>query len=139
MPGLKLTCPQAQRLRHLRGPEWEALLGALIDAKLGHVWSWRMADCRAVCAGVQRVRNDVSLGVLIAASSLWMGFKADAPGWLNWALMLFGVWTIAAPFALGYRSTTNAMMNDVAAGAIVVAVAIVREVFTGRRARVLPV
>jgi hypothetical protein len=85
----------------------------------------------------QAASNDVGLGVLIVASSLWLAFKADAPGWLNWALMLFGVWTIAAPFALGYSSTTNAMMNDVAAGAIVVALAIVREVFTGRGARVL--
>jgi hypothetical protein len=81
--------------------------------------------------------NDIGLGVLIAASSFWLAFKADAPWWLDWALMLFGAWTIAAPFALGYSTTTNVMMNDVAAGAIVVALAIVREVFTGRRARVM--
>lgn len=86
----------------------------------------------------QAATNDVGLGVLIAASSLWMALKAGAPGWLEWALMLFGVWTIIAPFALGYSSTTNAMANDVAAGVIVVALGIVREVFTGRRARILP-
>lgn len=86
----------------------------------------------------QAATNDVGLGVLIAAWSLWMALKAGAPGWLDWALMLFGVWTIIAPFALGYSSTTNAVANDVAAGVIVVALGIVREVFTGRRARILP-
>ena len=83
----------------------------------------------------QAATNDVGVGVLIAASSLWLALKA-APPWLDWALMLFGVWTIVAPFALGYSSTSNAMTNDVAAGVIVVALAIVREAFTGRRARI---
>jgi len=42
------------------------------------------------------------------------------------------LWLIAAPFALGYRPTTNAMTSDVAAGILVLALAIVREVFTVR-------
>ena len=102
--------------------------------------SRRTAVCRAVPAGVQgtfqAATTDIGLGALIAAWSLWLAFKAAAPGWLNWALMLFGVWTIIAPFGLGYSSTITAMTNDVAAGVIVVALGIVREVFTGRRARV---
>jgi hypothetical protein len=53
MPGLKLTCPQAQRLWHLRGPECEALLGALIDAKFLE----RSADGRFVQVSV-RGRTD---------------------------------------------------------------------------------
>lgn len=62
-----------------------------------------------------------------------MALKADAAWWCNRALMLFGIWAIVAPFGLGYSSTTNAMTNDVATGVIVLALAIVREVFTGRR------
>jgi hypothetical protein len=83
----------------------------------------------------QAATNDVGLGVLIAASSLWIALTADAPGWLDWALMLFGVWAIIAPFALGYGSTTNAVTNDAVAGVIVLALAVARHVFTGRRLR----
>ena len=46
--------------------------------------------------------SDIIIGVLIAASSLWLAFKADAPWWCTWVLMLFGIWAIVAPFALGY-------------------------------------
>ena len=81
----------------------------------------------------QATASDVIVGMLIAASSLWMAFKADAAWWGNRALMLFGIWAIVAPFALGYRPTTNAMTSDVAAGILVLALAIVREVFMGRR------
>ena len=42
MPGLSLTRLQAQRLWHLRERECEALLGALIDAKV----LWRRSDGR---------------------------------------------------------------------------------------------
>lgn len=80
----------------------------------------------------QATASDVIVGLLIAASSLWMAVRADAAEWCNWALLLFGIWAIVAPFALGYRPTTNAMMNDVAAGILVLAVAIGREVFTVR-------
>lgn len=80
----------------------------------------------------QAIASDVIVGMLIAASSLWMAFKADAAWWCNRALMLFGIWAIVAPFALGYRPTTNAMTSDVAAGILVLALAIVREVFTVR-------
>ena len=80
----------------------------------------------------QATGSDVIVGLLIAASSLWMAFKADAAWWCNRTLMLFGIWAIVAPFALGYRPTTNAMTNDVAAGILVLALAIVREVFTVR-------
>jgi cellobiose-specific phosphotransferase system component IIC len=83
----------------------------------------------------QAAANDVVLRVLIAASSLWMALKADAAWWCNRALVLFGILAIVAPFGLGYSSTTNAMTNDLAAGLIVLALAIVREVFTGRRQR----
>jgi hypothetical protein len=77
--------------------------------------------------------NDVALGVLIAAASLWMVLKADAPGWLDWALMIFGIWAVIAPFTLGYSARTIAMANDVAAGVIVIVLAIVRQVSTSRR------
>ena len=80
----------------------------------------------------QATASDVIVGMLIAASSLWMAFKADAAWWCNRALMLFGICAIVGPFALGYRPTTNAMTNDVAAGILVLAFAIVREVFTVR-------
>ena len=80
----------------------------------------------------QATAGDVIVGLLIAASSLWMAVKADAAWWCNRALMLFGIWAIVAPFALGYRPTTNAMTSDVVAGVLVLAFAIVREVLTGR-------
>ena len=80
----------------------------------------------------QATASDVIVGLLIAASSLWMAFKADAAWWCNRALMLFGIWAIVGPFALGYRPTTTAMTNDVAAGILVLAFVIVREVFAVR-------
>jgi SPW repeat-containing protein len=83
----------------------------------------------------QAAANDVVLGVLIAASSLWIALKADAAWWCNRALILFGIWAIVAPFGLGYSSATTAMTNDVAAGVIVLALAIVRELFTVHRQR----
>lgn len=86
---------------------------------------------------VQATVNDISLGVVIAATSLWMALKVNTPAWLGWALMLFGVWVIVAPFALAYSATTSATMNDAVTGVIVLAVAITREVFAGRRRRPL--
>ena len=77
--------------------------------------------------------NDVALGVLISASSVWMALRADAPGWLHWTLMLFGMWAVIAPFALGYSATTTAMATDVAAGVIVLVLAIVHQTVTSRR------
>jgi cellobiose-specific phosphotransferase system component IIC len=41
--------------------------------------------------------------------------------------MLFGIWAVIAPFALGYSATTTAMVNDVAAGVIVLVLAIVHQ------------
>lgn len=82
---------------------------------------------------VQATVNDIGLGVLIAGASLWIALRANAPGWLGWALMACGVWAVIAPFALGYSSTASAMTNDVAAGVVVIVAAIARELFAGRR------
>lgn len=36
-----------------------------------------------------------------------------------WALVLIGIWLVVAPFVLRYTETTQAVVSDVIAGAVV--------------------
>src|SRR3990170_1190996 len=77
----------------------------------------------------QATASDVIVGLLIAASSLWMAFKADAAWWCNRALMLFGIWAIVAPVRA--RLSADDQRHD-ERRRLVLALAIVRDVFTVR-------
>ncbi len=78
--------------------------------------------------------EDVILGILIAAFSLWMAATYEAPAGPSWLVVVFGIWVIIAPFVLGYSPRLGSMVaNDVIVGIGVLVLALVRAVGVGRR------
>ncbi len=79
------------------------------------------------------VPEDVILGILIAAFSLWMAATYEAPSGPAWLVVLFGIWVIIAPFVLGYSGQLASRVgNDVIVGIVVLVLALVRAVGVGR-------
>ncbi len=68
----------------------------------------------------------VVLGLLIAALALWMALGTDVPQYVDYALLVCGLWSIVAPFALAYTDTAMARNSDLIAGLVVAAVALYR-------------
>ncbi len=78
--------------------------------------------------------EDVILGILIAAFSLWMAATLVAPAGPSWLVVLFGIWVIIAPFVLGYaHQLGRAIANDVIVGIVVLILGLVRAVHLGVR------
>jgi hypothetical protein len=67
----------------------------------------------------------VTAGLLIAGFALWLATADAAPLYVDYLLALLGVWSVAAPFALDYRTVLTALYNDVVVGVIVFLAAIV--------------
>jgi len=68
--------------------------------------------------------NDVILGILLIAASLWI-VSAAAPTGAVWFEVLCGIWLVVAPFVLRYSGTGVKMTNDVISGIIAIVVAII--------------
>lgn len=64
--------------------------------------------------------------MLIAGFALWSALSTAAPAYLEYILALFGVWSMVAPFVLGYYSTVEVARNtDAAIGIAVALIALV--------------
>lgn len=76
--------------------------------------------------------EDVVVGVLIAALALWRAVGDETEGMkaVSWAAAILGIWTIIAPFALGYTGIFIAVLNDVIVGLIVAVLAAIRALQT---------
>ena len=63
----------------------------------------------------------VIIGVAIASIALYqvVSDKAMQLTGLSWTLMVLGIWSILAPFALGYSGVTAAVSNDALVGLVV--------------------
>jgi hypothetical protein len=68
---------------------------------------------------IPAVSNDVAIGVLLVACSLWILAATVTPLPAVVFQGLCGAWLIAAPFALHERTLTHALANNVVVGAIV--------------------
>ncbi len=80
--------------------------------------------------------QDVILGILIAAFSLWMAATFVAPAGPSWLVVVFGIWVIIAPYVLGYaHQLGSAVANDVIVGIVVLILALVRAVGMGQPTR----
>jgi len=65
------------------------------------------------------VSNDIVIGVLLVACSLWIVATPVTPYSAVAFEGLCGVWLIAAPFALRERALAHAVANNVIVGAVV--------------------
>jgi hypothetical protein len=67
----------------------------------------------------------VIVGILIAALAFWRALGEETEGMksVSWAVAVLGVWSIIAPFALGYTAILVAVWNDVIVGLIVAVLA----------------
>jgi hypothetical protein len=66
--------------------------------------------------------NDVTVGVLLVASSWWILGVSATPAIATWFQMVCGAWLIVAPFALRYQAMSRAVVDDIAAGIVVLIV-----------------
>jgi hypothetical protein len=63
--------------------------------------------------------DDVAVGLLIAAYSLWCALETEQLIVGNWVVGALGLWALVSPFALHFSGTTIAMRNNVIVGATV--------------------
>jgi hypothetical protein len=63
--------------------------------------------------------DDVAVGLLIAAYSLWRALEIDQLIVGNWVVGALGLWALVSPFVLHFSGTTIAMRNNVIVGAAV--------------------
>jgi len=68
--------------------------------------------------------DDVVVGILLAAYSLWRALEIEELTVANWIAGALGLWALVSPFALHFSGTTIAMWNNVIVGAMVTIVAI---------------
>ena len=68
----------------------------------------------------------VAVGVVIGVCALWLASSETAPAYLNYLVALFGAWSIAAPFVLGYHNTIVLARNtDIGVGIVVALIALI--------------
>ncbi len=68
----------------------------------------------------------VAVGLLIGGIALWSALSTGAPAYLDYLVALFGGWSIAAPFVLGYHNTIEVARNtDISVGLFVVLIALI--------------
>lgn len=68
----------------------------------------------------------VAVGLLIVGCALWAAFSTVARGYLDYVVALFGGWSIAAPFVLGYHNTIEVARNtDIGIGILVAVIALI--------------
>jgi hypothetical protein len=77
----------------------------------------------------------IALGLLIAGLGLWTALGTDVPAYVDYLLILWGGWSIVAPFVLAYSETPMARNSDVIAGIVVAAVAAYRAISASPGAR----
>jgi hypothetical protein len=68
--------------------------------------------------------DDVTVGLLIAAYSLWRALEIEQMTVSNWMVGALGLWALASPFVLHFSYATLAMRNNVIVGAAVTIVTI---------------
>ncbi len=68
----------------------------------------------------------VAVGLLIGVCALWSALSKAAPAYLDYVIGIFGGWSIAAPFVLGYHNTLEVARNtDIGIGIIVALIAMI--------------
>jgi hypothetical protein len=82
--------------------------------------------------------DDVLLGMVIAAFAAWRAMGPETAGMrtVSWLVTVAGLWTMCAPFMLGYSSVPAAMANDVTVGLMVVILGMTRAMAPSRPAGV---
>jgi SPW repeat-containing protein len=84
-----------------------------------------VAPFALVYRGIQAALwDDVVVGLLIAAYSLWRALEAEQMIVGNWIVGALGLWALVSPFALHFSGTATAMWNNVIVGAAVAILAI---------------
>src|SRR4030095_766315 len=63
--------------------------------------------------------DDVVVGLLIAAYSLWRPLEIEQLIVGNWVVGALGLWALVSPFVLHFSGATIAMRNNVIVGAMV--------------------
>jgi hypothetical protein len=64
------------------------------------------------------------VGFLIAILALWRALAVEPRPGVGWTTVALGVWSVNAPFVLGYTTLVIALRNDVIVGVAVAIMAI---------------
>jgi hypothetical protein len=70
--------------------------------------------------------DDVVVGVALWSAGMFAA--ANEGSYLHWPIIALGSWLVLAPWLLGFRNVSTAVVNDAAAGAVVLICAIIRRV-----------
>jgi SPW repeat-containing protein len=73
-------------------------------------------------ASLTMTANDVIVGVLIVMCAWWILTSAEPTPTMAVGLGLCGLWLIVVPFLLAYAAWSLPMANDVAVGAVTLAI-----------------
>lgn len=76
--------------------------------------------------------NSMVIGILIAAFSFWEAFNVESSG-VSSILSVLGIWTIFAPYLLGYAAIRSAFWINLIIGLIVAVLAGYQAMQTSRR------
>ena len=68
--------------------------------------------------------EDVVVGLLVAAYSLWRALDVEQMAVGNWIVGALGLWALVSPYVLHFSGATIAMRNNVIVGAMVTIVTI---------------
>lgn len=115
-----------------RMPDWSSLIAGFFTIKVpwtllvsGLIGFWLMASPALFGSSGTAANNEYLVGPLVAVfAAAAMAEVGRAARFVN---VLFGVWLIAAPWLLG-GATTGSTVNDMIAGAVLVALSIPRGV-----------
>ncbi len=78
--------------------------------------------------------EDVIMGILIAAFSLWASLAPAPPAGVSWLIFIFGIWVLIAPFVLGFSHASSAAVgNNVIIGIVTLILGLISAVGTRRR------
>ncbi len=83
--------------------------------------------------------EDVIMGILIAAFSLWASLAPTAPAGVSWLIFIFGIWVLIAPFVLGFSHASSAAVgNNVIIGIVTLILGLISAVGSRRHAPTTP-
>lgn len=82
---------------------------------------------------VAALSNDIALGLLLVAGSLWVLTEGTADFGVTTFETACGAWLILAPFVFHLRATPHVLINDVAVGAMVMIVSLTDAWMRGHR------
>jgi len=70
-------------------------------------------------AGTPGATNAITIGIIVGILALIRVMTPENTRWLSWVNMVFGVWLLISPFAMGFMGTAD-LWNAIILGILVI-------------------